>query len=49
MLVRVDVLKPEFEKFINRIAFRFVAEGGPDKSLRVVVAYIDEDKRMLEI
>lgn len=49
MLVRVDVLKPESEKFINRIAFRLVAEGGPDKFLRVVVAYIDEDKRMLEI
>ena len=49
MLVRVDVLKPEGEKFINRIAFRLVAEGGPDKFLRVVVAYIDEDKRMLEI
>jgi hypothetical protein len=45
----VDVFKPEDKEFFDRIALRLVVERGFDKSLRIVFANVNEDKRVLQI
>jgi len=43
----VDLFKPEDKEFFDRIALRSVAEWGFDKSLWIVVADVNKDKRIL--
>jgi hypothetical protein len=45
----VDVLKPEDKEFFDRIALCLVVERGFGKSLRIVLAHVYKDKRVLQI